>query len=67
MKDYTISEVNAHPNEHKDGHYEWEAIHTPKENVEDVVVERKTVFAVGFPQSIPPTSVQLSNHRTRFC
>ncbi|KAG0076659.1 hypothetical protein BGZ90_008372 [Linnemannia elongata] len=45
MKDYTISEVNAHPNEHKDGHYEWEATYTPKENVEDVVVEHKAVFA----------------------
>lgn len=55
MKDYTISEVNAHPNEHKDGHYQWEATYTPKENVEDVVVEHKAVFAVGFPQSIPPT------------
>ncbi|KAF9548140.1 hypothetical protein EC957_007168 [Mortierella hygrophila] len=45
MKDYTISEVIALPNEHNDGHYEWEATYTPKENVEDVVVEHKAVFA----------------------
>lgn len=49
MKDYTISAVNAHPNEHKNGHFEWEASYTPKENFEDVILEHKVVFAVGFP------------------
>ncbi|KAF8927154.1 hypothetical protein BGZ47_002308 [Haplosporangium gracile] len=45
MKDYTISEVDTHPNEHRNGHYEWEATYIPKENVEDVIVEHKAVFA----------------------
>ncbi|KAF9156766.1 hypothetical protein BG015_001630 [Linnemannia schmuckeri] len=56
MKDYTISEVDAHPNEHKNGHYEWEATYTPKENVEDMIVEHKAVFAFFYRDSATASS-----------
>ncbi|KAG0378867.1 hypothetical protein BGX24_002531 [Mortierella sp. AD032] len=45
MKDYTISVVNTHPIEHKNGGHQWETIYLPKENMEDDILEHKAVFA----------------------
>ncbi|KAF9080942.1 hypothetical protein BGX23_001477 [Mortierella sp. AD031] len=53
MREYTISAVHTHPSEHKNGHHQWEATHTPGQNVEDDILEHKVVFAFLYRE---PTS-----------
>ncbi|KAF9909764.1 hypothetical protein EC991_008087 [Linnemannia zychae] len=54
MKDYTISAVNTHPSEHKNGQHQWETTYTPKEHVEDTILEHKAVF--GFLHCDPASA-----------